>query len=176
MSELKPCPFTDSEVARKLRTFKGICQTPGLDDLIIWAADIIDRCQEPNEPLTLEQLREMDGEPVWVDGKDYGGWTIFKAGANKQVARCLDNVNLSYYMADYGKTWVAYRRKPESDLPTHANTSGVRPKCFYSDTASEFCLGMAHGDDDYPVRECEKCWYLDANEDLRQTKEREQNE
>ena len=22
---------------------------------------------QPNEPLTIEQLREMDGEPVWVD-------------------------------------------------------------------------------------------------------------
>lgn len=66
-----------------------------------------------NKPLTLEQLRQMDGEPVWIDGKDYGGWTIFKASANKQVARCLDNVNLSYYMDDYCKTWLAYARKPE---------------------------------------------------------------
>lgn len=60
--------------------------------------------------------------------------------------------------------------------PQHASNGDSRPNCFYSDTASEFCLGMAHGDDDYPVRECEKCWYLDANEDLRaeQAKEREQ--
>lgn len=68
-----------------------------------------------NKPLTLEQLRQMDGEPVWIDGKDYGGWTIFKASANKQVARCLDNVNLSYYMDDYCKTWLAYARKPEKE-------------------------------------------------------------
>lgn len=68
-----------------------------------------------NKPLTLEQLQQMDGEPVWIDGKDYGGWTIFKASANKQVARCLDNVNLSYYMRDYGKTWLAYARKPERE-------------------------------------------------------------
>lgn len=68
-----------------------------------------------NKPLTLEQLRQMDGEPVWIDGKDYGGWTIFKASANKQVARCLDNVNLSYYMDDYCKTWLAYARKPEQE-------------------------------------------------------------
>ena len=25
------------------------------------------RAQQPNEPLTLEELREMDGEPVWVE-------------------------------------------------------------------------------------------------------------
>ena len=71
-----------------------------------------------NKPLTLEQLRQMDGEPVWIDGKDYGGWTIFKASANKQVARCPDNVNLSYYMDDYGKTWLAYARKLEQEATT----------------------------------------------------------
>ena len=27
---------------------------------------------QPNEPLTLEELREMDGEPVWVDDKKPG--------------------------------------------------------------------------------------------------------
>ncbi len=35
---------------------------------------------EANEPLTPEQLREMDGEPVWVeepDGyKSYSGWAL----------------------------------------------------------------------------------------------------
>ena len=71
-----------------------------------------------NKPLTLEQLQQMDGEPVWIDGKDYGGWAIFKASVNKQVANCLDNVNLSYYMRDYGKTWLAYARKPEGEATT----------------------------------------------------------
>ena len=33
----------------------------------------------PNEPLTIEQLREMDGEPVWIanpDALEYGRWGI----------------------------------------------------------------------------------------------------
>ena len=31
-------------------------------------------CAQPaNEPLTMEQLREMDGEPVWVTHKDGSG-------------------------------------------------------------------------------------------------------
>ena len=33
------------------------------------AEDAISALSPPNEPLTLEQLREMDGEPVWVDDK-----------------------------------------------------------------------------------------------------------
>ncbi len=119
MNELKPCPYSDGEVARKLRTFKGHCRMPGLDELILWAANIIDRRPTPeNKPLTLEQLQQMDGEPVWIDGKDYGGWAIFKASVNKQVANCLDNVNLSYYMRDYGKTWLAYAHKPEGEATT----------------------------------------------------------
>ena len=33
----------------------------------------------PNEPLTLDELREMDGEPVWIanpDALEYGRWGI----------------------------------------------------------------------------------------------------
>ena len=32
----------------------------------------------PNEPLTLEQLREMDGAPVWLDVAD-GVWALVDA-------------------------------------------------------------------------------------------------
>ena len=75
------------------------------------------RYQEPNEPLTLEQLREMDGEPVWIQGDSakVSGWTLFKSSTEKQIARCPDEWNISYYLKDYGKTWLAYRRKTESE-------------------------------------------------------------
>lgn len=64
-----------------------------------------------NDPLTLEQLREMGGEPVWVEcleNKDYSVWTI--------VDFCLDGIHTKYFYADfnyYGDEWLAYRRKPE---------------------------------------------------------------
>ena len=64
-----------------------------------------------NPPLTLEELREMDGEPVWVTNPD------------NKFAPCwmLIMVRHDFVMAnwevcdfkDYGKTWLAYRRKPE---------------------------------------------------------------
>ena len=34
----------------------------------------------PNEPLTIEQLREMDGEPVWIanpDALEYGSCLLY---------------------------------------------------------------------------------------------------
>ena len=55
------------------------------------------------EPLTLDELRKMDGEPVWCVslGAELSrgeGWYI---GVN------------NWYMSGYGKTWLAYRQKPE---------------------------------------------------------------
>ena len=69
----------------------------------------------PNPPLTLEELREMTGEAVWLEvvGGD-GHYVMFYgfeyndtgAGFYNEISRPTDQ---------YGKTWVAYRRrrKPE---------------------------------------------------------------
>ena len=69
------------------------------------------------EPLTLDELRKMDGEPAWFvslhDGFASWGivrvvemskvWFIAVAGAERAFGD-LDG---------YGKTWLAYRHKPE---------------------------------------------------------------
>lgn len=64
------------------------------------------RTQQPNEPLTLEELREMDGEPVWVRrmGKDVECMVIGSVEWN---------AGEYYDFSDYGKTWLAYAHKPE---------------------------------------------------------------
>src|SRR5699024_9210750 len=60
----------------------------------------------PNEPLTLEQLREMDGEPVWFD--TIKRWGIVKV--------CRDGV---FVLTKSGEFEVGrckyYRRPPEGD-------------------------------------------------------------
>lgn len=61
--------------------------------------------------LTLEELREMGGEPVWVEclwNKDYSVWAI--------IDFCLNGIHTKYFYADfdyYGTEWLAYRRKKE---------------------------------------------------------------
>lgn len=84
----------------------------------------------PNDPLTLEQLQEMDGEPVWVTptkaSKNWwmpstvywdrpkmaaGWWMLVNAGERK----CFESHLASAYFSDYGKNWLAYRRKPEGE-------------------------------------------------------------
>ena len=56
-----------------------------------------------NEPLTLDELRQMDGEPVWLVNQNGGRWVIM-SGAYLWDSR---------KNADYGKTWLAYLQKPE---------------------------------------------------------------
>lgn len=72
----------------------------------------------PNSPLTLDELREMDGEPVWVvELNDYPShWGL--------VYWCLKNKSNFVYVTGnngasiYAETFIAaggkiYRRKPE---------------------------------------------------------------
>lgn len=76
---------------------------------------------QPNEPLTIEQLREMDGEPVYVVPKDKpahcGGWcgvTVWKCDRYSYVS-LLRDADSGWGFEKYGKTWIAYRRPPEGD-------------------------------------------------------------
>lgn len=67
-----------------------------------------------NDPLTLEELREMDGEPVWVQEIEEprrGQWRIIKKPWY-DVGICLDSCGM-LECEDMGKVWLAYRRKPE---------------------------------------------------------------
>lgn len=64
-----------------------------------------------NPPLTLDELREMDGEPVWVEpvGVDFEpGWMLIWCKHDFVMARWLYCA-----FAQYEETWLAYRRKPE---------------------------------------------------------------
>ena len=71
----------------------------------------------PNEPLTIEQLREMDGEPVWIvdigPHKWYGpGWAIVER--DNCLVRTAKNWSPVFFER-YGEQWLAYRRPPEGE-------------------------------------------------------------
>lgn len=65
----------------------------------------------PNDPLTLEELREMDGEPVWIAKMDGSGgvWMLVDAG----YELCREAHGELAVFENCGKTWLAYRRRPE---------------------------------------------------------------
>lgn len=69
---------------------------------------------EPNIPLTLEELRELDGEPVWViplDDFDILPANYLVNAYAEQIV--VDKFGAYLDFEDYDKTWIAYRRKPE---------------------------------------------------------------
>ena len=80
-------------------------------DMAISALRQQERFGDVNKALTLEELRKMDGEPVWVQSPgvpEYGRWAIVEGvGEN-----CLFQHD-DFTCHDYGKTWLAYRQKPE---------------------------------------------------------------
>lgn len=72
----------------------------------------------PNDPLTLDELREMDREPVWVCNPADIRWGHYALVRNDrfdgpEYNYCAYAVGVSWSFSDYGKTWLAYRRKPE---------------------------------------------------------------
>ena len=84
------------------------------------ADDAISAMSLPNEPLTLEQLREMEGEPVWIvdvgPHKWYGpGWAI--VDRDNCLVRTVKNWNPVFF-EKYGERWLAYCRPPERQEDT----------------------------------------------------------
>ena len=72
--------------------------------------------QQDPKPLTLDELRQMDGEPVYVVTLGARYWAI--AGINSNDSRCQNGLALyNRVQGDwgtfdlYGDTWLAYRSK-----------------------------------------------------------------
>ena len=84
---------------------------------IMQSMPTVDYQETPNEPLTLEQLREMDGEPVWVQTPgipQYGRWVIV-AGIDTNDGQKTLYCQGDYTCRNYGQDWLAYRRPPEGE-------------------------------------------------------------
>lgn len=74
-------------------------------------------------PLTLEQLQEMNGEPVWItsvkkDGKIPSRWVLYSGKSESRdredvyVFATTGGIAQGYKGAAYGKTWLAYAHPP----------------------------------------------------------------
>lgn len=67
----------------------------------------------PNDPLTLEQLREMDGEPVWVTPTGFWALVISKRGQRVQLM-CSDGETV-WADKEIELVGPVYRRLPEGE-------------------------------------------------------------
>lgn len=83
-------------------------------------ADNADHLRRATEmvPLTIDQLRGMDGQPVWCEwllpedrAVENGKWFIVIIGdkTGLEIKRPADYGNYFLKTEDYGKTWLAYR-------------------------------------------------------------------
>ena len=96
---------------------KVIDRLAAYEDTGLTPEEIMALVQPPNDQLTLEELREMDGEPVWVvplnDFDILPANYLVNAYAEQIV---VDKFGAYLDFEDYGKTWLAYRRKPEEGM------------------------------------------------------------
>lgn len=96
----------------------------------ILSAGKMEMLEALNDPLTLEQLREMGGDPVYIIAKGMGiaEWNVIKGKdyitlsydqptiGFKTVTEGIEFVNGRMFRIDsYGVTWLAYRRPPEGE-------------------------------------------------------------
>ena len=148
MDKLLPCPFCGGEATLKttrksdgqisydssyvlcldcrstglsFTKYYDVSQHPEQEAIAAWNR----RAQPANEPLTLDELRELDGEPVYIvtlenqlENPPY--WAI--VGISKNDSRYQGGVTLyNKIQGDwgsiglYGKTWLAYRHKPKEE-------------------------------------------------------------
>lgn len=122
---LEPCPFCGSnnvvyerygcKTGDRWRCWCADC-IAGIDPG--WAQQKIDvremwnrRATRPNPPLTLEQFRDMDGEPVFIRHLEerYGDWAL----VDLKYELCRTAKGGLAIFETYGKTWIACRHQLE---------------------------------------------------------------
>lgn len=92
-------------------------------DLDVQALDMaITALSPPNEPLTLEELRKMDGEPAWWDDGEGSCWGIISVdsagmwGGIPFLRGRWRQVNFEYNIEE--RKMRIYRRPPEGEDET----------------------------------------------------------
>lgn len=71
----------------------------------------------PNEPLTLDELRNIGNVPVWlVWGYEISEWALIRPYNDTYMeALVFDGEGDLFRIDEYGEDWTAYYRPPEED-------------------------------------------------------------
>lgn len=77
--------------------------------------------RQQNDPLTIEELREMDGEPVWAgndkEPDNFAWFLVSLCGYGRNPVTLLNEKNNLMYpfmkSVEHLDGWTAYRHKPE---------------------------------------------------------------
>lgn len=107
--------MTISEAIKRIQNHMEvhrICQYPHIyiGEALTMAIDALkEKAERENPaPLTIEELRQMDGQPVWIDDwwEDSHGWEL-----SMDAADYFDGERRTE--KEYGSIWIAYRHKPK---------------------------------------------------------------
>ena len=68
-----------------------------------------------NVPLSWDELKTMEGKPVWLEllkTSDWKGWDVVSGFTTDDVfGEIMVTVRDDYFKSEFGKTWKAYRRE-----------------------------------------------------------------
>ena len=81
-----------------------------LDMAVKALEEVTDKNVGKNEPLTLDDLRDMPCEPVYIVVGCASWWDIVSYAGMEYLYLKVEG---SLPFRDYGKNWTAYRQKPE---------------------------------------------------------------
>lgn len=105
----------DTDVIRQSRTASWLL------DQVLHDIQAMPTLTPPNEPLTLERLREMDGEPVYivfspdVDGEKLQFWALVAVDKWGEVYLMNNLGGSSAYEEAWANIEAIYRRPPEGE-------------------------------------------------------------
>lgn len=83
--------------------------------VIVWVSGKKRRPITENNPLTIEQIRQMDGQPVWCDW--VGGWALVYIDGVSELnfVYCDGSSNTLSELRSCNINLLAYARKPEGN-------------------------------------------------------------
>lgn len=90
--------------------------TQGADIIsdVILQLDDMSTLTQSNEPLTLDELREMNGKPVWIENleePEKSQWRLCHWDRRKYLV--LQGISIGGYLVEeYGEAWIAYAYPP----------------------------------------------------------------
>ena len=109
---------------KKLQDFYKICNTGGVlepDPKTVEIGSCVEiKWHEPNPALTWDELKTMEGKPVWIEGSAFAGgfWTIITGFGDSGNADYIFFLGDQYWREDMqdaedGLSWQAYRKERE---------------------------------------------------------------
>ena len=128
MNDLKPCPFCGEDAAHLETSYFRenliYCENCDmyftLDAFSATKKDIVNawnRRAEPeerNNPLTWDELKQMEGKPVWVeDAFENGEWYIIErvTWSGLMITHDRWGDESEFKVKDIGDVWQAYRKE-----------------------------------------------------------------